>query len=48
MNQSDYQHAGQPEMLSLMGYSLASETGQFKKMIELCLRAIELNPHNCE
>jgi tetratricopeptide (TPR) repeat protein len=37
-----------PEMLSLMGYSLAREAGQFRKAIEMCLRAIALNPHNSE
>lgn len=37
-----------PEMLSLMGYSLAREAGQFRKAIEMCLKAIASNPHNCE
>ncbi len=37
-----------PEMLSLMGYSLATESGQIKKGIELCRKAVLLNPYNCE
>lgn len=37
-----------PDMLSLMGYSLAKEAGQFRKSIELCLTAISLNPDNSE
>ena len=37
-----------PEMLSLMGYSLAREAGQYRKAIEMCLKAISLNPHNSE
>ena len=48
MNQDDIQNAGSPEMLSLMGYSLAREAGQFRKGIELCLKAIALNPHNSD
>ncbi len=44
----DQRHAESPEMLSLMGYSLAKEAGQFQKAIELCLRAISANPENCE
>jgi len=35
-------------MLSLMGYSLAREAGQFQKGIELCLKAISMNPHSCD
>ena len=48
MNQDDYQHDESPEMLSLMGYSLARETGQFRKGIELCSKAITLNPQNSD
>ncbi|NTV49793.1 MAG: tetratricopeptide repeat protein [Geobacteraceae bacterium] len=48
MIQDDHQHEESPEMLSLMGYSLASETGQFRKGIELCTRAISLNPLNSD
>ncbi len=33
-----------PEMISLMGYSLARESGQFKEGIALCEKAISLNP----
>lgn len=35
-------------MLSLIGYSLARESGQYRKAIEMCLKAIALNPHNSE
>ncbi|MBC8018250.1 MAG: tetratricopeptide repeat protein [Verrucomicrobia bacterium] len=48
MNQHDHQHTESPEMLSLMGYSLAREARQYHKGIELCLKAIALNPHNCD
>ena len=48
MNQNDQQHAESPEMLSLMGYSLARDAGQLRKGIELCLKAIALNPHSCD
>lgn len=48
MNQDDQQNTGSPEMLSLMGYSLAKEAGQYRKAIELCLKAIALNPQNCD
>lgn len=48
MNQHNHNHAESPEMLSLMGYSLAREAGQFQKGVELCLKAITLNPHNSE
>jgi tetratricopeptide (TPR) repeat protein len=37
-----------PEMLSLLGYSLARESGQIKKGIQMCQKAISLNPHNCD
>lgn len=33
-----------PEMMSLMGYSLARESGQLKEGIALCEKAISLNP----
>lgn len=48
MNQHDQQDTESPEMLSLMGYSLARDAGQFRKGIELCLKAVALNPHNCD
>lgn len=35
-------------MLSLMGYSLAREAGQYRKAVEMCFRAIASNPHNSE
>jgi tetratricopeptide (TPR) repeat protein len=48
MNLNDHQNTETPEMLALMGYSLAREAGQFRKGIELCLKAIALNPYNCD
>ena len=48
MDQMEQHHAESPEMMSLMGYSLAKEAGQFQKGIELCHKAITLNPHNSE
>ena len=48
MNQDDHQQTESPEMLSLMGYSLAREAGQFRKGIELCLKAIALNQYNSD
>ena len=37
-----------PEMISLMGYSLAKQSGRLKEGIALCERAISLNPHQSE
>ena len=48
MDQIDQHHAESPEMLSLMGYSLAKEAGQFQKGVELCHKAIIMSPNNCE
>ena len=48
MSHVDMHHAETPEMMSLMGYSLAKEAGQFQTGIELCHKAIKINPHNCE
>jgi tetratricopeptide (TPR) repeat protein len=48
MSQNDHNHSDSPEMLSLMGYSLAREAGQFQKGIEMCLKAIALNPYNSD
>jgi tetratricopeptide (TPR) repeat protein len=48
MGNVEHHHAETPEMMSLMGYSLAKEAGQFQKGIELCHRAISMSPHNCE
>lgn len=47
MNQHDH-HTESPEMLSLMGYSLARESGQYHKAIDMCIKAIALNPHNSD
>jgi hypothetical protein len=48
MNQMNQQHTESPEMLSRMGYSLAKDAGQFRKGIELCLKALSLEPRNCD
>lgn len=48
MEHNDQNHADSPEMLSLMGYSLAKEAGQYQKGIELCHKAITMSPNNCE
>lgn len=48
MEQNNHHHAESPEMMSLMGYSLAKEAGQFQKGIELCHKAINMNPNNSE
>ena len=37
-----------PEMISLMGYSLAKQSGQLKEGIALCKKAISLNPNLAE
>jgi tetratricopeptide (TPR) repeat protein len=37
-----------PEMLSLMGYSVASQSGQLKEGIALCEKAISLNPNHTD
>lgn len=48
MNQQDHHNSGSPEMLSLMGYTLVREAGQFRKGVEMCLKAIAANPGNIE
>jgi tetratricopeptide (TPR) repeat protein len=48
MNQYDLQNTESPEMLALMGYTLAKEAGQFRKGVELCLKSIALNPNNSD
>lgn len=48
MIKPDDQNTESSEMLSLMGYSLASEAGQYQQGIELCLKAVALNPNSCE
>jgi tetratricopeptide (TPR) repeat protein len=35
-------------MLSLMGYSVASQSGRLKEGIALCEKAISMNPHQTE
>ena len=34
------------EMIGLMGYSLAKDRGQVKKGVELCTKAIQMDPAN--
>lgn len=48
MTKNDLHQIDSAEMLSLMGYSVASEAGQIKKGIEMCLKAISLNSHNSD
>lgn len=47
-NKNETENIESPEMLSLMGYSLATESGQIREGIKLCKKAIMLNPHNCD
>jgi tetratricopeptide (TPR) repeat protein len=44
MNEHNSTSNETPEMLSLMGYSLAKQSGQLKEGIALCEKAISLNP----
>lgn len=44
MSQNNFQHSDSPEMLSLTGYLMATESGQIREGIELCLKAIGSNP----
>lgn len=39
---------GSPQMLSLMGYCIVSDTGQIKQGIAMCVRAITNDPFNCD
>lgn len=48
MGSMEQHHAETPEMMSLMGYSLAREAGQFQNGIELCHKAINMNPRNSD
>lgn len=48
MQNNGEHHAETPEMMSLMGYSLAQDGGQIQKAIALCHKAISLNPNNSE
>jgi tetratricopeptide (TPR) repeat protein len=47
-----YEHAGTasgtPQMLSLMGYCVVSDSGQIKQGIAMCERAIMNDPNNSE
>jgi hypothetical protein len=40
--------ADSPQMLSLMGYCVVSDTGQIKQGIAMCVRAIANDPFNCD
>lgn len=48
MDFDELHHAESPEKMSHMGFRLAKEAAHFQKGIELCQRAIKLNPGNCE
>jgi tetratricopeptide (TPR) repeat protein len=48
MNEHNSASTETPEMISLMGYSLAKQSGQFKEGISLCKKAISLSPNNVE
>ncbi|MEI6827668.1 MAG: hypothetical protein WCK54_18910 [Desulfuromonadales bacterium] len=48
MSQNVFPHSSSPEMPSLTGYLLAKESGQIRRGIELCLKAIGSNPHIVE
>lgn len=47
-----YEHAGMPsgspQMLSLMGYCVVSDSGQIKQGVAMCERAIMNDPRNSE
>jgi hypothetical protein len=40
--------AGSPQMLSLMGYCIVSDTGQIRQGIAMCVKAITNDPFNCD
>jgi len=48
MNEHNSTSHESSEMISLMGYSLAKESGQLKEGIALCEKAISLNPQQPE
>jgi len=48
MNEQHSASTENPEMISLMGYSLAKQSGQLKEGIALCEKAISLNPRHTE
>lgn len=47
MEINDTTPCASPDMLAMMGYSLA-ESGQFRKAIDLCVKAVTLNPGNSD
>jgi tetratricopeptide (TPR) repeat protein len=40
--------AGNPQMLSLMGYCIVSDSGQIKQGIAMCVKAITNDPSNSD
>ncbi len=48
MKNHSHESTDSPEMLSLMGYSIAKDSGQIKEGIALCEKALTLSPHECE
>lgn len=48
MNEHNGTSTETPEMISLMGYSLAKQSGQLKEGIALCEKAIALSPNQSE
>ncbi|MBL0225381.1 MAG: tetratricopeptide repeat protein [Geobacteraceae bacterium] len=48
MKEHDHAATETPEMISLMGYSLARESGRLKEAIALCEKALSLNPNQPE
>jgi tetratricopeptide (TPR) repeat protein len=48
MNEHNSASTETPEMISLMGYSLAKQSGQYKEGIALCKKAISLSPNHAE
>jgi tetratricopeptide (TPR) repeat protein len=48
MKEHYHTSAETPEMISLMGYSLATQSGRLKEGIALCEKAVTLGPHISE
>jgi len=48
MENNSHVSAENSEMFSVMGYSIAKDSGQIKEGIALCEKALSLNPHQCE
>jgi tetratricopeptide (TPR) repeat protein len=48
MREHNSTSAETPEMISLMGYSLAKQSGRLKEGIALCEKAVSLSPHQTE